>query len=155
MISTKRITVLLISLFFSTMLFAETCEVKIKIKPPRNNGGTPITGYWIEVKSQYDTKWERLINWSLLPEIQEYTYKGDFEPIRYEFRVIAINKYGLSKPSDPDYADFSKSNYWEIFLVCEDGATKSIYSKSHTNTFDINSLLDISPKETNPIPYRL
>ncbi len=149
----KKITVLLICLFFSTMLLAGECEVKIKVHPPRSIGGAHIDGYYFELKRRGEAQWKRHINTYLLP-ISEYTFTGGFEHDIYEFRVIAVNKYGLSKPSDPGRVDFAKSEYWEVFLVCEDGASPRKISKSNTNAFNIDDLIHFSYEETTQVPYR-
>jgi len=155
MLSIKKILILLIGLSFSSMLLAVEYSVKVKIVPPRSTGGSPITGYWIEAKSKY-SDWYKLNPgpWPLLPNVYEYTFTGGFRPEVYEFRVIAVNKCGLSKPSEPDRANFAKADYWEVYLVCEDGKSCPNSLDRSSNSFDINSLFDLSPRKKIQIPYR-
>lgn len=65
---------------------------------PKSDGGSPITGYLIEVKQQYTWTW-----------VKKAIVPGDHLACRIdcmeegtsaEFRVIACNKAGFSEPSE-------------------------------------------------------
>ena len=62
-----------------------------------NDGGSPITGYLVEMKSNSDIKWKKV------KEVTEttLTIDGLTEGTPYEFRVTAENKAGTSQPSKP------------------------------------------------------
>lgn len=77
------------------------CDVEFT--PPRENGGSPVTAYWIEMNYRREGG-----GWSKVGEIaSKYTaFKATNvrEGATAEFRVRAENKAGLgapSRPSDP------------------------------------------------------
>ena len=93
--------------------------------PPESDGGSPITGYILEMRDTSSTRWVKVSRES----ITETTFKvKDLnEGTQYEFRVTAENKAGLGKPSDVSKAWIAKSKYGEqtrktetLFLVCFD-----------------------------------
>ena len=65
-------------------------------KPPKKDGGSPITGYNLEMKSSSDIKWKKVTEGI---EDTKYTVEGLTEGTSYEFRVQAENKAGASQPS--------------------------------------------------------
>lgn len=66
---------------------------------PKSDGGSPITGYLIEVNDRYSAKWEKKV---IVPGDQLSCSINDMqEGTEAEFRVIASNKVGFSEPSDP------------------------------------------------------
>ncbi len=73
----------------------------LKWKPPKEDGGTPITGYSIEMRRLGKREWKEVL------KTNEKTLSGKIEAPHieegneYEFRVIAINKAGPSEPSNP------------------------------------------------------
>ena len=73
----------------------------LKWKPPKDDGGSPITEYIIEVRDKDRRKWKEAF------KVDARTMTGKVEaPLIvedhfYEFRVIAVNKAGPSEPSDP------------------------------------------------------
>jgi predicted RNA-binding protein with TRAM domain len=75
------------------------CE--LKWRPPKEDGGSPITGYIIEMRQIGKREWKEVI------KSNEKTLNGRVEAPKiqegeeYEFRVIAVNKAGPSVPSDP------------------------------------------------------
>lgn len=77
-----------------------TCsKCLITFNPPNYDGGSPITGYYIERKETSSAKWLRLTKQS----IKNLFYKCEdlLEGSEYELRVIAENLAGESKPSEP------------------------------------------------------
>lgn len=71
----------------------------ISWQPPANDGGSPITGYRLERISGFSGRWVP-ISKELLPETT-FSVTDLVESNTYEFRVIAENKAGPSKPSPP------------------------------------------------------
>ncbi|XP_023933258.1 titin isoform X1 [Lingula anatina] len=70
----------------------------LKWSTPEKDGGSPVTGYDIEVKSTVKFRWTSL---NLKEPDTVYTVK-DLQPgEKYEFRVVAENKAGRSQPSSP------------------------------------------------------
>lgn len=73
----------------------------LKWKPPKDDGGSPITGYIIEMRDKDKRQWKEVL------KTEEKTLNGRIEVPHieegheYEFRVIAVNKAGPSEPSDP------------------------------------------------------
>ncbi|KAG8335958.1 myosin light chain kinase activity protein [Homalodisca vitripennis] len=71
----------------------------LKWAAPASDGGSPITSYIIEKKDQYSSKWQKAV------EITGNKCEGKVpeltEGMKYQFRVIAVNKGGQSKPSEP------------------------------------------------------
>uniref|UniRef100_A0A8C6ZQN2 Titin n=1 Tax=Nothoprocta perdicaria TaxID=30464 RepID=A0A8C6ZQN2_NOTPE len=63
---------------------------------PISDGGTPITGYILE-RREASGKWIRVNKTPILD--MKYRVTGLFEGNTYEFRVLAENMVGLSKPS--------------------------------------------------------
>ena len=67
-------------------------------EPPSKDGGSPITGYIIEMKTNSDIKFKKVAE-----DVTEtsFTVKGLKEGTSYEFRILAVNKAGASQPSKP------------------------------------------------------
>ena len=152
----KKILVLLMGLFFSITLFADECKIKVTVRPPVDDGGAPITGYYIEQMNTTIGKWVKVSNWAFKPyPTSVYTIVGDFQRVRYGFRVIAVNKYGESEPSEPDYADLDKDTYWEVYLFCKNGAAKTRVKQSSTTPFKIPNIFDSNTQSTVQVPFRL
>ena len=152
--ATKKILMLFITLLFTHSLFAEEIKVKVTIKPPKNDGGSPIKGYFIEKKEKYAPKWERILpNWPLIPTTSSIYYVADLIHTEYDFRAIAVNKFGESEPSDPDHADLSEEAYWEVYLVCKNGATDKSTRSTTTSSFFID-FTDIKNSKPIQIPFR-
>lgn len=66
-------------------------------QPPEDNGGSTIAGYIIERKEARSDRWLR-INKNPVT-MTRYRSTGLVEGLEYEYRVIAINSRGNSKPS--------------------------------------------------------
>ncbi len=79
----------------------EFCD--LKWTPPKSDGGSPITGYIIELRDKDKRAWKPVRDEPFGPN--ERTCKVEAPPLvegnKYEFRVIAVNKAGPSEPSDP------------------------------------------------------
>lgn len=64
---------------------------------PESDGGSPITGFYIERKERNSLLWVKA-NDSVVRSM-EYPCAGLIEGLEYNFRVSAINRAGQSKPS--------------------------------------------------------
>lgn len=64
---------------------------------PESDGGSPVTGYYIERKERNSLLWVKA-NDSVV-RTTEYPCAGIIEGLEYTFRVSAINRAGQGKPS--------------------------------------------------------
>ncbi|KAF0299363.1 Twitchin [Amphibalanus amphitrite] len=84
-------------------------RVDLKWKAPKRDGGAPITGYIIEKKDQYSTKWQKAVD---IPGTKCEGRVPDLtEGLKYKFRVRAVNKAGPSEPSDESKSILVKARY--------------------------------------------
>lgn len=65
---------------------------------PASDGGSPITGYIIEMKDKYTPMWEKALETTT--PTPNATINGLIEGNEYQFRVVAVNKAGHSEPSE-------------------------------------------------------
>jgi hypothetical protein len=70
----------------------------LKWTPPTNQGGRPVTGYYIE-KRERGGEWIKCNNYPI--NSLTHTVQDLRDGNRYEFRVIACNEAGPGKPSKP------------------------------------------------------
>ena len=75
-------------------------SAKLKWAPPKNDGGSPIINYLLEMKQVKDYKYTE-VNVDFTISLPEYEVTGLKEETDYIFRVSAINKAGQGKPSEP------------------------------------------------------
>lgn len=64
---------------------------------PESDGGSPITGYYIERKERNSLLWVKAND--TVVRSTEYPCAGLIEGLEYTFRVSAINRAGQGKPS--------------------------------------------------------
>lgn len=64
---------------------------------PNSDGGSPITGYYIERKERNSLLWVKAND--TVVRTTEYPCAGLIEGLEYTFRVSAINRAGQGKPS--------------------------------------------------------
>ena len=84
-------------------------------EPPESDGGSVITGYIVERKSPSTSRWVR-VNKSPVRDMV-YTVTDLAEGSEYEFRVIAENAAGMSKPSQPTGTIKAVDPYSEPILL--------------------------------------
>lgn len=70
---------------------------------PKYDGGSSITGYYIEKKETTSKRWTRVTREPIraLPLGNNWDVTGLMEGSMYQFRVIAINAAGCGLPSMP------------------------------------------------------
>ena len=72
-------------------------SVTLTWQPPEKDGGAPITGYVLEKKSPSSGRWVRVSKSPIKDTM--FTVKDLIEGEELEFRVMAENSAGISKPS--------------------------------------------------------
>lgn len=76
-------------------------SVLVKWRPPTSDGGSPVTGYYLEQKLITETRWVPVAS-TPVPDT-EHRVKNLKTGKEYQFRVAAVNLAGTgkwSKPSD-------------------------------------------------------
>lgn len=74
-------------------------SVTLTWTPPASDGGSQITGYIVEKKEDFMTRWVNATRDAI--HKTALTLNDLKEGSEYTFRVIAENKAGQSKPSEP------------------------------------------------------
>lgn len=81
-------------------------------KPPADDGGTPVTGYYLERATNRSGRWVRINR----EPLKAPTY--DATPLiagtEYSWRVIAMNARGESEPSDA--CNFVAKDPWGVLF---------------------------------------
>lgn len=99
-------------------------SMTINWEEPEDDGGTPITGYWLERKETTGKRWTRVTRDPIRPigMGESFVVSGLIEGSQYLFRVSAINAAGpglASPPTDPIFArDPIGELHREITQVC-------------------------------------
>ncbi|XP_074660014.1 twitchin-like [Tubulanus polymorphus] len=74
-------------------------SVQLHWKEPRNDGGNPVKGYFVEMKESHSPEWQRV---NVFPTTDtKYPILNLREGRDYQFRVVAVNDAGPGKPSKP------------------------------------------------------
>lgn len=81
-------------------------SMTVNWEEPEYDGGSPVTGYWLEMKDTTSKRWKRVNRDPIKAMTLGVSYKvtGLIEGSDYQFRVYAINAAGVgpaSPPSDP------------------------------------------------------
>ena len=63
-----------------------------------SDGGSPIVGYVIEARTAYNPRWMKVTRTPV--KGTEFVYTDPLEGDEYEFRVVAVNEAGYSRPSN-------------------------------------------------------
>lgn len=71
--------------------------ITVQWKPPKDDGGSCLEGYILEKRAKGGSKWQRVPG-HIGPSDTRATAKNLDEGAEYEFRVIAVNESGESKP---------------------------------------------------------
>ena len=83
-------------------------HITIKWAPPYSNGGSQIVGYDVERRDMRSGgRWTKISPFTPVKRC-EYTDDHVQEGHQYEYRVMAINAAGPSKPSDPSHPFFAR-----------------------------------------------
>lgn len=73
-------------------------------EPPLDNGGTPITGYWLEKREVGGVYWSRVNRAPVTKPVMkglEFNVLRLIEGVEYQFRAMAVNMAGIGPPSEP------------------------------------------------------
>ena len=87
-------------------------SVVITWKPSENDGGSPITGYYIEMREAPKSSWQRVTTVS--PDITSYCVQNVKEKKDYFFKIYAENLVGRSDALASDGVTI-KSPFGKIF----------------------------------------
>ena len=89
----------------------EVCKDRVFLawNRPREDGGSRVTGYFVERKEVSSERWIR-VNKVLISNLS-YAVQGLVEHAEYQFRVIAVNDVGEGPPSDPTDIVVSKDPF--------------------------------------------
>lgn len=69
-------------------------SVVISWKPSESDGGSPLTGYTLEIRESSKTSWSPMA--IVKPDITSYCVQKLKERLEYFFRIFAENKVGKS-----------------------------------------------------------
>lgn len=83
-------------------------------KAPANDGKAPVLGYMLEKRESTELTWAKVNRKPVIDRTIKATQLT--EGSEYEFRVIAINKAGLGKPSDASKAVLAVDPVCECLL---------------------------------------
>ncbi|KAF0296563.1 Twitchin [Amphibalanus amphitrite] len=89
-------------------------RVDLKWKPPKDDGGAPITGYIIEQKEKFGTSWEPVVETK--GPAPEARVPGLTKGNTYQFRVRAVNKAGPGEPGEPTAPHIAKARYLKPYI---------------------------------------
>jgi titin len=88
-------------------LTAKSCT--LAWEPPAFDGGSPIKGYYIEKSSGYSSRFVKVTRDAISNTSK--TFNDLVEGTEYEYRVVAENEAGLSKPSETTGVFVAKDPY--------------------------------------------
>lgn len=88
-------------------------SITIKWKPPKEDGGSPLTGYLVEKREATRTSWSKVD----ITTKTELCCKNLIEKTEYYFRVFAENDYGRSPPLVTDGTTLAKSPFGKLKIL--------------------------------------
>lgn len=89
-------------------------HVDLQWPAPKNDGGSPISGYIVQKKEKGSPYWVNAVH---VPAGQTSTTVPDLtEGQEYEFRVIAVNAAGQSEPSEPSDLVTAKPRFCKFYF---------------------------------------
>ena len=83
--------------------------ITLRWKPPKDDGGSPLTGYIIEKRDAKRGSWTKA--GKVDGSTTEFCVLDLLEKSDYYFRVMAVNKAGQSEPLESDKAVTAKSPF--------------------------------------------
>lgn len=96
-------------------IFATKC--RIQWTPPKSDGGSPLTGYFVERHLQGASRWSKVNKLMTAADVTQLIAEELAEGSEYEFRVIACNKVGQSEPSAPSRMIVAKNPFGRLIIV--------------------------------------
>lgn len=81
----------------------------LKWKAPKSDGGSPITGYYVESQSGYTSRWTK-VNKTPVRQCR-LEIKDIIEFNEYVYRVVAENEAGIGEPSAPTATIIAKDPF--------------------------------------------
>lgn len=89
-------------------------SMSIRWEEPYHDGGSKVTGYWIEKKERNTILWVRE---NTIPCFEcYYKVEGLIEGLEYQFRVYAMNSAGLSKASEASKRAVAQNPVGKFYL---------------------------------------
>lgn len=67
--------------------------------PPEDDGGSPVTGYYVERMAAYSTRWSK-VNKKAVSDLELFIDDLE-EGVEYKIRVCAENAAGVGEPCEP------------------------------------------------------
>ena len=114
-------------------------SIVITWKPSDNDGGSPITGYYIEMREAPKSSWKRVA--TVGPDVTTYNVPNMKEKEEYFFRIYAENKVGQSDALVSDgvtvKSQFGKSCYIFFSLTFTVQWMKFLFSAVYICAFDL------------------
>jgi Fibronectin type III domain/Immunoglobulin I-set domain len=114
---------------FPTVVDFDGPMVELEFSPPSRDGGAPIQTYIIEKKAKGEDRWEKAAE---VPSqgfgTQKAKVKGLQEGCQYQFRVKAVNKGGVSDPSEESSLHLARKKNGKLIF-------ERHYFMSFKNTF--------------------
>ena len=81
----------------------------VNCSAPTSDGGSPITGYYVEKKDKFGPRFSRV---NVEPvKATSFNVTGLTQGDEYVFRIVAENKAGPGKPSGPSVVQLAKPPY--------------------------------------------
>lgn len=110
-------------------------SMTVNWEEPEYDGGSPVTGYWLERKETTGKRWTRVNRDPIKPMTLGVSYKvpGLIEGSDYQFRVYAINAAGVgppSMPSDPVTARDPIGKWLQLLFVSYEKRKREALSNS-------------------------